>query len=51
MSWARSQGCRRVYNSIPATNDLALSFLQDNGWWVEAVRSGLEAADAIRGNL
>ncbi|WP_246983887.1 GNAT family N-acetyltransferase [Halorientalis marina] len=39
MSWARSQGCRRVYNSIPETNDLALSFLQDNGWRVEAVRS------------
>jgi len=38
--WARAQGCRRVYNAIPATNDLALSFLQDNGWRVEAVRSG-----------
>jgi ribosomal protein S18 acetylase RimI-like enzyme len=40
MSWARSQGCRRVYNSIPESNDLALSFLQDNGWRVEAIRSG-----------
>ncbi|MFB6082966.1 MAG: GNAT family N-acetyltransferase [Halorientalis sp.] len=39
MGWARASGCRRVYNSVPETNDLAVSFLQENGWRVEAVRN------------
>ncbi|WP_336002115.1 bifunctional helix-turn-helix transcriptional regulator/GNAT family N-acetyltransferase [Halorientalis halophila] len=40
MEWARANGCRRVYNSVPETNDLAVSFLQENGWRIEAVRDG-----------
>jgi ribosomal protein S18 acetylase RimI-like enzyme len=40
MEWARANGCRRVYNSLPETNDLAVSFLQENGWRIEAVRNG-----------
>ncbi|MFB6141747.1 MAG: N-acetyltransferase family protein [Halorientalis sp.] len=39
MEWAASQGCRRVYCSLPETNDLAVSFLQEHGWRVEAVRN------------
>lgn len=38
MEWARANGSRRVYNSLPETNDLAVSFLQENGWRIEAVR-------------
>ena len=38
MEWARSKGCHRVYNSLPETNELAVSFLQENGWRIEAVR-------------
>lgn len=40
MEWAASQDCRRVYCSLPETNHLAVSFLQENGWRIEAVRSG-----------
>jgi ribosomal protein S18 acetylase RimI-like enzyme len=38
VEWAASRGCRKVYNSLPATNELAVDFLRDAGWSVEAVR-------------
>ncbi|WP_436928327.1 GNAT family N-acetyltransferase [Halosimplex halobium] len=38
VAWAGSRGCRKVYNSLPATNDAAVDFLERNGWTVEAVR-------------
>jgi len=38
LEWAASQGFERIYNSIPATNELAIEFLESRGWEVEAVR-------------
>ncbi|MFB6164518.1 MAG: GNAT family N-acetyltransferase [Haloarculaceae archaeon] len=38
MAWAASEECRRAYNSVPETNDLAIEFLQENGWYVDAWR-------------
>lgn len=39
VEWAASRDCRKVYNSLPATNERAMEFLQNAGWSVEAVRS------------
>jgi len=39
VAWAGSRGCRKVYNSLPATNESAVDFLERNGWQVEAVRA------------
>lgn len=36
--WASERGYEKVYNSIPATNDVALAFLERHGWVTEAVR-------------
>lgn len=38
VSWAGSEGIRKVYQSLPATNEAGVEFLQHNGWDVEAVR-------------
>ncbi|WP_123536912.1 GNAT family N-acetyltransferase [Halosimplex salinum] len=38
VAWAASRGCRKVYDSIPATNGAAIDFLERNGWRIEAVR-------------
>lgn len=38
VEWAASRGCRKVYNSLPATNEQAIDFLEASGWAVEAVR-------------
>lgn len=38
VEWAASRGCRKVYNSLPATNERAIDFLEAAGWTVEAVR-------------
>jgi len=39
VEWAASRECRKVYNSVPATNERAVSFLRNADWSVEAVRS------------
>ena len=38
LEWAASQGYEKVYQSIPSTNEDAVSFLEAHGWEVEAVR-------------
>lgn len=40
LAWAREQGYRKVYQSLPATNEGAIDFLETNGWSVEATREG-----------
>jgi len=39
VEWAASRGCRKVYNSLPATNERAIDFLKQAGWTAEAVRA------------
>jgi ribosomal protein S18 acetylase RimI-like enzyme len=36
--WARDHGFEKLYNSVPATNEAAIAFLESRGWEVEAVR-------------
>jgi|AntRauTorcE11898_2_1112593.scaffolds.fasta_scaffold08916_2 ribosomal protein S18 acetylase RimI-like enzyme len=38
LEWAASRGFEKVYQSIPATNEEAIAFLEGHGWEVEAVR-------------
>jgi len=38
LEWAASQGFERIYQSVPATNERAIDFLDARGWEVEAVR-------------
>ena len=38
MDWAEANGYRKVYNSVPTTNDRAIAFLEDRGWETEGVR-------------
>ncbi|WP_330632919.1 bifunctional helix-turn-helix transcriptional regulator/GNAT family N-acetyltransferase [Halocatena halophila] len=38
LEWARSHDYKRVYNSIPATNQNAARFLEDHGFETEAIR-------------
>jgi len=40
VSWAKANGYRKVYNSLPTTNDRAIKFLTDHGWNTEAIRRG-----------
>jgi ribosomal protein S18 acetylase RimI-like enzyme len=39
MAWAEDHGFEKLYNSVPATNQQAVAFLEDHGWTTEAVRS------------
>lgn len=36
--WAKANGYRKIYNSIPMTNEPAIEFLADHGWQTEAIR-------------
>ncbi|MFB6123134.1 MAG: N-acetyltransferase family protein [Haloferacaceae archaeon] len=36
--WARDHDYEKLYNSIPATNEAAIGFLEAHGWETEAVR-------------
>lgn len=36
--WACEHGFEKLYNSVPATNEEAISFLEAHGWETEAVR-------------
>jgi ribosomal protein S18 acetylase RimI-like enzyme len=38
LEWGASQGLEKIYNSVPATNEEGVAFLEDNGWTVEATR-------------
>lgn len=38
IEWARSHRFEKLYNSVPSTNEQAISFLEDHGWETEAVR-------------
>ena len=38
LGWAEANGYRKVYNSVPTTNDEALSFLESHGWNTEGIR-------------
>ncbi|NHN48433.1 GNAT family N-acetyltransferase [Halostella sp. JP-L12] len=36
--WARANGYRKVYNSVPAVNDEAMAFLEAHDWHTEGIR-------------
>jgi ribosomal protein S18 acetylase RimI-like enzyme len=38
VSWAGARGYRKAYESLPATNEVGIAFLEANGWEVEAAR-------------
>jgi ribosomal protein S18 acetylase RimI-like enzyme len=38
VTWAGANGTEKLYNSVPATNEAAIDFLEDRNWAVEAVR-------------
>jgi ribosomal protein S18 acetylase RimI-like enzyme len=38
VEWAAENGIEKIYNSIPATNERGIEFLEDHGWETEAVR-------------
>mgnify|MGYP000044194302 FL=1 len=38
LEWAAQHGYERIYNSVPATNEEGIAFLEAHGWEVEAVR-------------
>lgn len=38
LDWAEANGYRKVYNSVPVTNERALEFLDAHGWETEAIR-------------
>jgi ribosomal protein S18 acetylase RimI-like enzyme len=38
LEWAASRGYEKLYNSVPASNEAAIDFLEDHGWEVEATR-------------
>lgn len=38
LEWASSRGFARVYQSVPATNERAIAFLESHGWSIEAIR-------------
>jgi len=38
LEWANAKGLERIYNSVPASNEAAIEFLESRGWAVEAVR-------------
>ncbi|MFB6223679.1 MAG: N-acetyltransferase family protein [Haloarcula sp.] len=38
MDWARANGYRKLYNSIPVITESAMVFLEDHGWHTEGIR-------------
>jgi ribosomal protein S18 acetylase RimI-like enzyme len=38
LDWTEANGYGKVYNSVPATNDSALAFLESHGWETEGIR-------------
>lgn len=39
VEWAGEHGFERLYNSVPASNERAIAFLEERGWETEAVRA------------
>lgn len=39
VDWALDHGFEKLYNSVPSTNEAAISFLEARGWETEAVRT------------
>jgi ribosomal protein S18 acetylase RimI-like enzyme len=40
LEWASAHGYQKIYQSLPATNERAIDFLEANGWSVESTREG-----------
>lgn len=40
LEWGASNGYEKIYQSVPATNEEAISFLEAHDWKTEAVREG-----------
>ena len=40
LEWAGANGFHRIYQSVPATNEDAIDFLEHHGWETEAIREG-----------
>lgn len=40
LEWAGSRGYKKIYNSVPASNEDAIAFLEHHGWETEATRAG-----------
>lgn len=40
IKWTQTQGYRKLYQNLPATNERAISFLEDHGWSVESTHDG-----------
>lgn len=38
LDWTEANGYGKVYNSVPASNDSALAFLESHGWETEGIR-------------
>jgi ribosomal protein S18 acetylase RimI-like enzyme len=38
LDWATDNGYEKLYNSVPATNERGIEWLEDQGWETEAVR-------------
>jgi len=45
LEWAGNHGYEKVYQNLPATNERAIAFLEDNGWSVESTRDGHYSID------
>ncbi len=39
VEWAADHDFEKLYNSVPATNERAIDFLESHGWEIEAVRN------------
>ncbi len=40
LEWAGNHGYQKVYQNLPATNERAIAFLENNGWSIESTRDG-----------
>lgn len=40
LAWAGNHDYQKVYQNLPATNERAISFLEEQGWSVESTRDG-----------
>ena len=38
LDWAKANGYRKLYNSVPAITESAMVFLEDHGWNTEGIR-------------
>jgi len=45
LDWAAANGFNKAYNSVPATNDEALAFLESHGWDTWGIRRNHDTID------